>query len=67
MEDMKMDMAGGAAVLGTMQAEVTAAYMFLWLRGWFNNAAEKERLHAETQWSTALRVLDSMSYLRAPP
>lgn len=51
-------------VLGTMQAEVTAAYMFLWLRGWFNNAAEKERLHAETQWSTALRVLDTMSYLR---
>jgi aarF domain-containing kinase len=51
-------------VLGTMQAEVTAAYMFLWLRGWFNNAAENERLHAETQWSTALRVLDSMSYLR---
>jgi predicted unusual protein kinase regulating ubiquinone biosynthesis (AarF/ABC1/UbiB family) len=51
-------------VLGTMQAEVTAAYMFLWLRGWFNNATERERLTAETQWTTALRVLDSMSYLR---
>jgi hypothetical protein len=51
-------------VLGTLQAEVTAAYMFLWLRGWFNHAAEKEKLTAETQWSTALRVLDSMSYLR---
>ena len=51
-------------VLGTMHAEIGAAYLFLWLRGWFNSAAEKERLAAETQWSTALRVLDSMSYLR---
>jgi len=51
-------------VLGTMQAEVGAAYLFLWLRGWFTSAAEKERLTAETQWGTALRVLDSMSYLR---
>jgi aarF domain-containing kinase len=51
-------------VLGTMQAEVGAAYLFLWLRGWFKSAAEKEKLLAETQWSTALRVLDTMSYLR---
>ncbi len=51
-------------VLGTLQAEVGAAYLFLWLRGWFKDAAEKERLAAETHWSTALRVLDSMSYLR---
>jgi predicted unusual protein kinase regulating ubiquinone biosynthesis (AarF/ABC1/UbiB family) len=51
-------------VLGTLQAEVGAAYLFLWLRGWFKNAAEKERLLAETQWAAALRVLDSMSYLR---
>jgi aarF domain-containing kinase len=51
-------------VLGTMQAEVGAAYLFLWLRGWFKNAAEKEKLLAETRWSTALRVLDTMSYLR---
>ena len=28
-------------VLGTMQAEVGAAYLFLWLRGWFTSAAEK--------------------------
>jgi aarF domain-containing kinase len=51
-------------VLGTMQAEVAAAYLFLYLRGMFKSAPEKERLLAETQWSTALRVLDSMSYLR---
>ncbi|HEX5102596.1 MAG TPA: AarF/ABC1/UbiB kinase family protein [Pirellulaceae bacterium] len=51
-------------VLGTMQAEVTAAYLFLWLRGWFKDEAEKEKLRAETQWTTALRILDTMSYLR---
>lgn len=51
-------------VLGTLQAEVGAAYLFLYLRGMFQSATEKERLLAETQWSTALRVLDSMSYLR---
>lgn len=51
-------------VLGTMHAEIGAAYLFLWLRSWFKSAAEKERLQAETHWSTALRVLDSMSYLR---
>jgi aarF domain-containing kinase len=51
-------------VLGTLQAEVGAAYLFLYLRGMFQSASEKERLRAETQWSTALRVLDSMSYLR---
>jgi predicted unusual protein kinase regulating ubiquinone biosynthesis (AarF/ABC1/UbiB family) len=51
-------------VLGTMQAEVGAAYLFLYLRGMFKSASEKEKLLAETQWSTALRVLDTMSYLR---
>ncbi len=51
-------------VLGTMQAEVGAAYLFLWLRGWFKNADEQKRLVAETHWRTALRVLDSMSFMR---
>lgn len=51
-------------VLGTMHAEVGAAYLFLWLRGWFKTAPQKERLQAETQWAAALRVLDTMSYLR---
>jgi aarF domain-containing kinase len=51
-------------VLGSMHAEIGAAYLFLWLRGWFKGAEEKQRLLAETNWRTALRVLDSMSYLR---
>ena len=51
-------------VLGTLQAEIGAAYLFHWLRGWFKDANENQRLLAETHWRTALRVLDSMSFLR---
>ncbi|HEY2249575.1 MAG TPA: AarF/ABC1/UbiB kinase family protein [Planctomycetaceae bacterium] len=50
--------------LGTLQAKIGAAYLFHWLRGWFKSAAENERLLAEAHWRTALRVLDSMTYLR---
>jgi predicted unusual protein kinase regulating ubiquinone biosynthesis (AarF/ABC1/UbiB family) len=50
--------------LGTLQAKIAAAYLFYWLRGWFKNADEQQRLLAETHWRTALRLLDSMSYLR---
>lgn len=51
-------------LLGTLQAKVAAAYLFYWVRGWFRNADEKERLRAEAHWRTAARVLDSMNYLR---
>jgi predicted unusual protein kinase regulating ubiquinone biosynthesis (AarF/ABC1/UbiB family) len=51
-------------VLGTLQAKIGAAYLFHWLRGWFKSADENKRLLAETHWRTAVRVLDSMSYLR---
>ena len=51
-------------LLGTLQAQIGAAYLFYWIRGWFQNADQKERLLAETRWKTALRLLDSMSYLR---
>src|SRR5437016_2753638 len=51
-------------LLSSLQSKIAAAYFFYWLRGWFNNAAERERLLAETHWRTAVRVLDSMSYLR---
>ena len=50
--------------LGTLQAKIGAAYLFHWLRGWFRNAEANERNLAETHWQTALRLLDSMSYLR---
>ncbi|MBS0260952.1 MAG: AarF/ABC1/UbiB kinase family protein [Planctomycetes bacterium] len=51
-------------VLGTLQAKIGAAYLFHWLRGWFRNADENKRLLAETHWRTAVRILDTMSYLR---
>lgn len=51
-------------LLGTLQAKIAAAYLFHWLRGWFKSADENQRLLIETHWRTALRMLDSMSYLR---
>src|SRR5512134_556444 len=51
-------------LLGTLQAQVTAGYLFHWVRGWFRSAEENKRRLAETHWRSALRVLDSMSYLR---
>ena len=51
-------------LLGTLQAKIAAAYVFYWVRGWFQDADERERLLAETHWRTAARVLDSMNYLR---
>jgi predicted unusual protein kinase regulating ubiquinone biosynthesis (AarF/ABC1/UbiB family) len=51
-------------LLGTLQAKIGAAYLFHWLRGWFRKADEQQRLLAETHWKTALRLFDSMGYLR---
>lgn len=51
-------------MLGTLQAQIGAAYLFHWVRGWFRNADENKRLLAETHWRTAVRLLDSMGYLR---
>jgi aarF domain-containing kinase len=51
-------------LLGTLQAKIAAGYLFYWMRGWFKNANERERLLAETHWRTAVRVLDSMGYMR---
>src|SRR5262245_56741506 len=51
-------------LLGTLQAKIAAAYLFHWIRGWLKSADENERLLAETHWRTALRLLDSMSYMR---
>jgi hypothetical protein len=51
-------------LLGSLQAKIGAAYLFYWIRGWFRNAADRERLLAETHWQTAARLLDAMGYLR---
>ena len=51
-------------LLGTLQAKIATAYLFYWMRGWLCSADDRERLLTETHWQTALRVLDSMGYLR---
>ena len=51
-------------LLGTLQTKIAAAYAFHWLRGWFRNSEANERALAEIHWATALRLLDSMTYLR---
>ncbi len=51
-------------LLGALQTKIAAAYLFYWVRGWFTDAASRERMLAETHWRTAARVLDSMNYLR---
>jgi aarF domain-containing kinase len=51
-------------LLGTLQAKIAAAYLFHWIRGWFQKANERERSLAETHWRTAVRLLDSMGYMR---
>ncbi len=43
-------------LLGTLQAKIAAAYLFHWIRGWFKNADEKQRLLAETHWRTGRRT-----------
>jgi aarF domain-containing kinase len=50
--------------LGTLQARLAAAYLFYWVRGWFQSAGRRELSLAETHWHTAARLLDSMAYLR---
>jgi predicted unusual protein kinase regulating ubiquinone biosynthesis (AarF/ABC1/UbiB family) len=51
-------------LLATLQAKIGAAYLFYWIRGWFQHAEQRERALAETHWQTAVRLLDAMSYLR---
>ena len=52
------------SLLGSLQAKIAAAYAFHWIRGWFKSADENSRLLAETHWRTAVRILDSMGYMR---
>jgi predicted unusual protein kinase regulating ubiquinone biosynthesis (AarF/ABC1/UbiB family) len=51
-------------LLATLQAKIGAAYLFYWIRGWFQHADQNEQSLAETHWHTAARLLDSMGYLR---
>ena len=47
-----------------MQAKVAAGYLFHWCRGWFVSEDAQKQSLAESHWRNAIRVLDSMSYMR---
>lgn len=51
-------------LLATLQARIASAYLFYWVRGWFRRADQNQRSLAETHWKSALRLLDSMGYMR---
>ncbi len=52
------------SMMGTLQAKIGVAYLFRWIRGWFQDAEQRQKDLAETHFRTALRLLDSMCYLR---
>jgi predicted unusual protein kinase regulating ubiquinone biosynthesis (AarF/ABC1/UbiB family) len=51
-------------LLGGLQTKIAVAYGFHWLRGFFQDADQRERDLKETHFKTALKLLDSMGYLR---
>jgi aarF domain-containing kinase len=51
-------------VLSGLQAQIAMAYSFHWVRGWFSSAAEQERRRLETHLEVALKLLETMGYLR---
>lgn len=52
------------SLLSSLQAKIAAAYAFHWVRSWFQSADANEKQLAETHWRNAVRVLDSMGYMR---
>lgn len=52
------------SLMGGLQAKIAVAYGLHWLRSWFQDAAARERDLAETHFRSAVRMLDSMGYLR---
>lgn len=52
------------SLLSSLQAKIAAAYAFHWVRSWFRSADANEKQLAETHWRNAVRVLDSMGYMR---
>lgn len=52
------------SLLGGLQTKIAVAYGFHWLRGFFQDADKRELDLKETHFKTALKLLDSMGYLR---
>ena len=51
-------------VLTGLQTQIAFAYAFRWVRGWFTSAEENERRRLETHMEVALKLLETMGYLR---
>lgn len=51
-------------VLAGLQAQIALAYTAWWVRGWFHSAAENQRRLLETHLRVAVKLLESMGYLR---
>ena len=50
--------------LGGLQAQVALAYLAYWVRSWFLEADRRERELAEAHLRAAIRMLQTMGYLR---
>lgn len=50
--------------LGGLPASIGLAYGFHWLRGWFQDAPQRERDLAECHFAVALKLLKTMGYMR---
>src|SRR5947207_1558499 len=51
-------------ILTGLHAQIALAYGFHWVRGWFGRADEQERRRLETHLQVALKLLETMGYLR---
>lgn len=51
-------------ILSGLHAQIALAYTFHWIRGWFQSAQEHERRRLETHLEVALKLLETMGYLR---
>src|SRR5262245_41483121 len=51
-------------ILSGLHAQVTFAYAFHWVRGWFAHAGQQEQQRLETHLQVALKLLETMGYLR---
>lgn len=52
------------SLLGGLQAKIAVAYGLHWLRGLFQDTGTRERDLAETHLRSAVKMLDTMGYLR---
>lgn len=52
------------SLLGGLEAKIAVAYALHWIRGWFQKADRQKQDLAETHFRSAVRLLDSMGYMR---